>query len=70
VLLSVLSFGWVASHLGLVPATFTVVVVAGFADRRNSVRDVMLMAGILTLACYLVFSLALQVQLAAFRWEW
>lgn len=70
VLLSVLSFVWVAAHLGLVPATFTVVVVAGFADRRNSVRDVMLMAGILTLMCYVVFSLALHVQLAAFLWEW
>ena len=70
VLLSVMCFVWVAPHLGLVPATFSVVVVAGFADRRNSTRDVLLMAGILTLACYLVFSLALHVQMAAFRWEW
>ncbi len=70
VLLSVLSFVWVARHLGLVPASFCVVAVAASADRRNSLRDLMLMAGILTLACYLVFSLALHVQMAAFRWEW
>jgi hypothetical protein len=70
VLLSVLAFVAAASHLGLLPATFSSVAIAGFADRRNSLRDVLTMAGVLTVFCYVVFSWGLHLQLPAFSWEW
>ncbi len=70
VLLSVLAFVAVAAHVGLLPATFASVVIAGFADRRNSLRDVLMMAGVLTLFCFVVFSWGLHLQLPALRWEW
>lgn len=70
VLLSVLAFVAAAAHLGLLPATFASVAIAGFADRRNSLRDVLAMACVLTVFCYVVFSWGLHLQLPAFRWEW
>ncbi|HVW52147.1 MAG TPA: tripartite tricarboxylate transporter TctB family protein [Trinickia sp.] len=70
VLLSVLAFVAAAAHLGLLPATFSAVAIAGFADRRNSLRDVLVMAGVLTLFCYVVFIWGLHLQLPAFSWEW
>lgn len=70
VLLSVLAFVGAAAHLGLLPATFLSVAIAGFADRRNSLRDVLLMAGVLTVLCFVVFSWGLHLQLPAFSWEW
>ncbi len=70
VLLSVLAFDVAAAHVGLLPASFVSVVIAGFADRRNSLRDVLVMAGALTVFCFLVFSWGLHLQLPAFSWEW
>lgn len=70
VLLSVLAFVGIAAHLGLLPATFISVAIAGFADQRNPVRDVFVMATVLTVFCFLVFSWGLHLQLPAFSWEW
>ncbi|MBU6492552.1 MAG: tripartite tricarboxylate transporter TctB family protein [Burkholderiales bacterium] len=69
VLLSVVAFVVVAPHLGLLPATFVSVIVAAFADSKNSVRDVFLMAAVLTVFCFLVFSWGLHIQLPALSWE-
>lgn len=70
VLLSVLAFVGIAAHMGLLPATFISVVIAGFADQRNPVRDVFLMAAVLTVFCFVVFSWGLHLQLPALCWEW
>lgn len=70
VLLSVLAFVAAAAHVGLLPATFLSVAVAGFADGRNSLRDVLTMAGVLTVFCYVVFIWGLHLQLPALIWEW
>ena len=60
--LSLLAFIVVGEQAGLLPATFSLVVVAAFADRRNGWRGTLLLAAAIMLVALLVFSWGLQVQ--------
>jgi drug/metabolite transporter (DMT)-like permease len=65
----VLSFALVGRHGGLVPATFASVFISALGDRQNSVRDAAVLALVMVVASYLIFSLGLRLPLAPFAWE-
>ncbi len=69
VLGSVFVFVVVGQHGGLLPATFGCVFVAALADRRNSLRDALLLAAAMSLVSVLLFHWALHVEIPLLRWE-
>lgn len=64
----VLAFVLFGRYGGLVPASFASVFISALGDRKNSVRDAALLAALMTLAGYLIFSLGLHLQLRPFAW--
>jgi hypothetical protein len=64
--LSVIVFALLCEYTGLVPATFACVVVAGIADRDNSLRDILLLAAGITLAGAVVFWWGLGITIPLF----
>ncbi len=64
--LSLLAFIVVGEQAGLLPATFSLVLVAAFADRRNGWRSALLLAAAMVLVALLVFWWGLQVQFPLF----
>lgn len=62
----VMAFVVLGEHAGLVPATFASVFIAALGDRKNSVRDAALLAGVMVALALIVFSWALKVQMPAF----
>jgi hypothetical protein len=65
---SIASFVILGTYGGMVPASFACVFIAAIGDRSNSLRDALLLAGVLTLAGFLIFSWALKLSLAPFSW--
>jgi hypothetical protein len=68
VLLSLAAFLVLGRYGGMVPATFSCVLLAALADRANSLRTALLLAVAISLLGYLVFGLGLQLQFNAFQW--
>ena len=64
--LSLLAFIVVGEHAGLLPATFSLVLVAALADRRNGWRGTLVLAASMTLVSLVVFWWGLQVQFPLF----
>ena len=64
--LSVIAFAVLSEYTGLVPATFACVVIAGIADRENSLRAILLLATTITLAGAVVFWWGLGVTIPLF----
>ena len=60
--LSLLAFILVGEHAGLLPATFSLVLIAAFADRTNRWRGMLMLAAAMTLVALVVFWWGLQVQ--------
>ena len=56
----------VGEHAGLLPATFSLVLVAALADRRNGWRGTLVLAAAMTLVSLVVFWWGLQVQFPLF----
>ncbi|WP_118186078.1 tripartite tricarboxylate transporter TctB family protein [Paraburkholderia phosphatilytica] len=69
ILLGVLAFIVLGNHGGLVPATFATVFIAALGDRRNSLRDALLLALAMCVVAVVIFRWALQVQLPLFQWS-
>lgn len=67
--LSLVAFIAIARHLGLAVATFAVVFISALADRENSWRSALLVAGIMVAVSIIVFWWALQIQLPIFAWR-
>jgi hypothetical protein len=67
--LSVMVFAVLCDTTGLAPATFACVFIAGLGDRENSVRDVLLLAGAITLAGIAVFWWGLGIVIPLFSRE-
>jgi putative tricarboxylic transport membrane protein len=65
----VVAFVILGDHGGLVPATFASVFISALGDRKNSVRDALLLACAMVGLALLVFSWALDVQMPAFGWR-
>ena len=64
--LGVLAFIVVGEQAGLLPATFSLVLVAAAADRRNGWRGALLLAAAMALVALVVFWWGLQVQFPLF----
>jgi len=64
--LSVIIFALLCDYGGLAPATFACVFIAGLGDRENSVRDVLLLAAVITLAGIAVFWWGLGIVIPLF----
>ena len=64
--LSLLAFIVVGEQAGLLPATFSLVLVAAAADRRNGWRGALLLAAAMALVALVVFWWGLQVQFPLF----
>ncbi len=64
--LSLLAFIVVGGQAGLLPATFSLVLVAAAADRRNGWRGALLLAAAMALVALVVFWWGLQVQFPLF----
>jgi putative tricarboxylic transport membrane protein len=63
---SVLTFGLLVTRAGLVPATFTTLVLAMLADRRSRQVGILVYAGIGTLLAWLLFIPVLGLPISAF----
>lgn len=64
----VIAFALLIQRAGLVPAALAVVAVSAFADRRNTVRAVALLAAVLCVLAVLVFKLALGMSFHLLIW--
>lgn len=65
---AMIGFALSVVYLGIVPATFVVVVLGSYADERFKPLTAVLSAAVLALFAYLVFIEALGVPMDAFRW--
>jgi hypothetical protein len=67
---SVAAFALLVTPLGLVPATFALVVIAAFAEPRFMLRRSVILGISLAIIAWLIFTVGLQVNLPAFaRWS-
>lgn len=64
---AMLSFIVLAKYGGLVPATFSLVFIATFADQKNTFKVALITATVLTLFTVAVFHFGLQMQMPLFR---
>ena len=68
ILSSVAAFAIIGRWGGLLPATFTTVFISALGDRANTWRSALLLAGVISLVCVVVFWWALQMQFPLFTW--
>lgn len=64
----VMSFVFVGSHGGLLPATFACVFISAMGDRTNTVKSAAVLAAGMTVFCLIVFHYGLTLQLPLFQW--
>jgi Tripartite tricarboxylate transporter TctB family len=64
----IVAFAILGQYGGLVPATFAIVFISAFGDRKNSLLAAGVLAGAMTAICVVVFWWLLQVQFPLFRW--
>lgn len=62
----VVAFVILGEYGGLVPATFVSVFISALGDRKNSLRDALLLSAALVVMALVVFKWALDVQMPAF----
>ena len=66
ILAGVAAFGVVGEHAGLVPATFAIVFISALGDRRNGLRDALLLAAASVVFCVVVFAWLLRIPFNLF----
>ncbi len=64
----VIAFVILGEYGGLVPATFASVFISALGDRKNSLRDALLLSCAMVGLALVIFSWALKVQMPAFTW--
>lgn len=69
ILCGIVAFLAFGKHLGLVPASFAVVFVSAFADRRNTIKDALILALAMVAVCVVVFSWGLHLEMPLFSWH-
>lgn len=65
---SIVAFVVLGQYGGLLPATFAVVFISALGDRKNSVKQALVLSVALTAIAVVVFWWALQMQFPLFRW--
>lgn len=53
---------------GLIPATFFLVLLGAISDKKNSPKDIILLAAGTSVVCGIVFNLLVDIQFPLFRW--
>ena len=68
IVLGVLAFLLLGEYGGLLPATFAIVFISALGDRKNTVKQALMLSVLMSLIAIAVFWWALQLQLPLFRW--
>ena len=69
VLFAVLTFAFTVDHVGMVPATIALVVLAGAGDREASPVRSLMLGTVLAGLAVLVFTVGLSIPIPAFTWR-
>ncbi|MGI4811870.1 MAG: tripartite tricarboxylate transporter TctB family protein [Janthinobacterium lividum] len=69
IMASLLAFIVLASHGGLLPATFVSVWIAAIGDRDNTLLRATILAALISIICVVVFWWGLKVQCPLFDWS-
>ena len=65
---SIVAFMAIGVYGGLVPATVAIVFISALADRKNTLKDAIVLAAAMSVIAAVVFWWALQVPFPLFRW--
>jgi len=68
ILLGILAFLLLGHYGGLLPATFAIVFISALGDRKNTIKQAILLSVGMSAIAVVVFWWALQLQLPLFRW--
>src|SRR5690606_24480389 len=68
IVLGILACVLLGEYGGLLPATFAIVFISALGDRKNTVKQALILSALMSLVAIVVFWWALQLQLPLFRW--
>ncbi|MNI53324.1 Tripartite tricarboxylate transporter TctB family protein [compost metagenome] len=68
IILGILAFLLLGEYGGLLPATFAIVFISALGDRKNTIKQAILLSVAMSAIAVVVFWWALQLQLPLFRW--
>lgn len=68
IILGILAFLLLGEYGGLLPATFAIVFISALGDRKNTIKQAILLSIAMSAIAVVVFWWALQLQLQLFRW--
>jgi len=68
IILGILAFLLLGEYGGLLPATFAIVFISALGDRKNTIKQAILLSIAMSAIAVVVFWWALQLQLPLFRW--
>lgn len=66
--LSIVAFVVIGKYGGLVPASFAIVFISALGDRRNTIKNALVLALAILAVCIVIFWWALQLQFPLFGW--
>lgn len=70
IVLGMLSFVALGERTGLLPATFVLVMLSALGDRKNTLRECLILAVIVSLAAVIIFHYVVQMRMPVLAWEW
>lgn len=68
ILLALLAFGLLLRPAGLIPAIWALVAICALADKRLTLRAIVIASAILSVLVYVIFKLLLGINLPLFPW--
>ena len=66
--LSIVAFVVIGKYGGLVPASFAIVFISALGDRKNTLKNALVLALAILVVCIVIFWWALQLQFPLFSW--
>lgn len=69
ILMGLISFVVLGLYFGFIPATFALIFLAGFADKNNSFKTMLVLACLVTLVAVLVFHYGIGLQFPLLIWD-
>ena len=69
IIAAIILFALLIERVGLVPTVLAVIIVASFASDEFKLRDALLLAAAMSLACYIVFVVLLGLPLQPLAWN-
>lgn len=70
IVLSLAVFAVIGEYGGLVPATFAIVFISAIGERKNTIKNALVLAVIMVVVSVAVFAWGLGVQIPLFRFPW